>query len=398
MEATVKFQNILQIIKSSSLNYKIEESPFSATISLKNSYIKDRSGNLLIQSSTSNFEPKASLDNQALIQKNVQLEEVIRKLKSDYEYALDDCEKAQNINSNLENKIELLGTKLAETVKAEKVDTIEIIAFKNKCAELAFKAEALEDDIIQKASNIEQVSAQNRNYRNEIKSINAKHEKVVTELKCLKNENENRQKEINSLSVALKSSRKDLKDNKKVNEEKMKELVEENRKLEEFKTKQIAEAREIKKKQKKLKKTQKKEIRKQEEEKLMEAKINVIEVLHLDQPNNTNGNESRSLNPPQPQPTALSSSFEISTTSNFFSTMVAHMLTTATESSAASPSSSEASTSLSENHSNLTLGDITSSSVTPNQDPMLENFTKCQEEFSKSVAEFKEWSKNFYQN
>ena len=125
----------------------------------------------------------------------------------------------------------------------------------------------------------------------------------------------------------------------------------------------------------------------------MEAKINVIEVLHLDQPNNTNGNESRSLNPPQP--TALSSSFEISTTSNFFSTMVAHMLTTATESSAASPSSSEASTSLSENHLNLTLCDIT---VTPNQDPMLENFTKCQKEFSKSVAEFKEWSKNFYQN
>ena len=270
MDATESFQNLLQRIKSSSLNYRIEESPFSATISLKNSYIKDRYGNQLIQSPTSNLECLA------LIQKNLHLEEVIKTLKSDYETTLNDCEKTYKEKGQLENKIEVLSSKLAE-VKVEKVDSPEVSYLKSK---------------------LEEIAAQNVNYRNEIKSINVKHEKVIGELKYLKNENETLQKEKNSMSVSLKSAKKDLKDNYKMNEQIVKKLEDENRKLEVFKAKQIAEAREIKKKEKKLMKAQKKQIKKKAEAKISEVKKDVIsDVSCLDQLDEIK--EELSIEPPK---------------------------------------------------------------------------------------------------
>ena len=44
MEASDIFENLLNMIKSSNLNYHMEQSPFSAKISLKKSVIKDRAG------------------------------------------------------------------------------------------------------------------------------------------------------------------------------------------------------------------------------------------------------------------------------------------------------------------------------------------------------------------
>ena len=46
--ATESFHKILQTIQSSGLNFKMEISPFSATIVLKNSQLKDKNGNPLI--------------------------------------------------------------------------------------------------------------------------------------------------------------------------------------------------------------------------------------------------------------------------------------------------------------------------------------------------------------
>ena len=42
---TETFHNVLQVIQTSCLNYGIELSPFSATIHLKNTSIKERNGN-----------------------------------------------------------------------------------------------------------------------------------------------------------------------------------------------------------------------------------------------------------------------------------------------------------------------------------------------------------------
>ena len=45
MAATECFHNVLHFIQTISLNYRIELSPFSATIHLKNSFLKDKNGN-----------------------------------------------------------------------------------------------------------------------------------------------------------------------------------------------------------------------------------------------------------------------------------------------------------------------------------------------------------------
>ena len=44
MEAYSVFENMLKKVKNSNLNYKLELSPFSAKISLKKSFIRDKSG------------------------------------------------------------------------------------------------------------------------------------------------------------------------------------------------------------------------------------------------------------------------------------------------------------------------------------------------------------------
>ena len=48
--AAQSFRNILRSIENSKLNYQMQLSPFSAVISLKKSYIKDKMGNVLVPS------------------------------------------------------------------------------------------------------------------------------------------------------------------------------------------------------------------------------------------------------------------------------------------------------------------------------------------------------------
>ena len=44
MEAPAVFENILQQIQTSNLNFKLELSPFSANISMKKSFIRSKAG------------------------------------------------------------------------------------------------------------------------------------------------------------------------------------------------------------------------------------------------------------------------------------------------------------------------------------------------------------------
>ena len=44
MDAQLVFENLLKQVMDSSLNYKLEMSPFSAVIQLKQSFIRDKSG------------------------------------------------------------------------------------------------------------------------------------------------------------------------------------------------------------------------------------------------------------------------------------------------------------------------------------------------------------------
>ena len=69
MEASTTFENIIQQIQNSHLNFKLELSPFSANISLKKSFIRNKAGIVLSPPcSSGNFfasdeqvEPKCSV-------------------------------------------------------------------------------------------------------------------------------------------------------------------------------------------------------------------------------------------------------------------------------------------------------------------------------------------------
>ena len=111
-EATVTFDNILEQIQKSNLNFHLQRSPFSAVISLKKTLIRDKSG-VSLPPPTSNSEPfeKVSFENQALRKK-------ISKLTEDYEDAVDDSEKAHKTIATLKDQLE---TSKLEIIAAQNI-------------------------------------------------------------------------------------------------------------------------------------------------------------------------------------------------------------------------------------------------------------------------------------
>ena len=71
MLASAEFNKIIRQIQSSNLNYQLQISPFSAYISVRKTFAKDRSGNLLLPKTISSV-PSVSMDN--FDAKNSQLE------------------------------------------------------------------------------------------------------------------------------------------------------------------------------------------------------------------------------------------------------------------------------------------------------------------------------------
>jgi hypothetical protein len=82
MAAKRSFENILEQIQSSNLNFQLQLSPFSASISLKKSFIRDKTGNLLLPQ----YPPAQHVDhevehhNSLLASENDNLKEQIEEL------------------------------------------------------------------------------------------------------------------------------------------------------------------------------------------------------------------------------------------------------------------------------------------------------------------------------
>ena len=95
MVASRTFENILEQIQGSHLNFQIQISPFSALISIKKSLIKYKSGVPLLPPSSP--DPASSKEIAALATKNIMLEK-----KLNYENAVDDSEAAHRTIKSLE--------------------------------------------------------------------------------------------------------------------------------------------------------------------------------------------------------------------------------------------------------------------------------------------------------
>ena len=135
MVASRTFSSILQQIQSSNLNYQLQISPFSATISLKKTPIKDKYGAPLLPppqcppkpapmplcpstSSTAATCCASDADLAALAAKNLQLEKDLVTLRGDYDNSVSDCVAAHQRINSLEN-ICIEKTKNHEVLKSE---------------------------------------------------------------------------------------------------------------------------------------------------------------------------------------------------------------------------------------------------------------------------------------
>ena len=73
MAANRIFDNILEQIQSSNLNFHLQGSPFSEVISLKKSLVKDRSGNFLLPPTSASPLKTSADDITVLNAKNLKL-------------------------------------------------------------------------------------------------------------------------------------------------------------------------------------------------------------------------------------------------------------------------------------------------------------------------------------
>ena len=98
--AAIKFENILNQIRSSSLNFRMNVTPFTAVIHLKKTITTDKSGNFLHQNT---FVNRTNNVNEAdeLMAKNLALEKEITDLKRS-------CLKASESITEIERNLELL--------------------------------------------------------------------------------------------------------------------------------------------------------------------------------------------------------------------------------------------------------------------------------------------------
>ena len=158
MNATKVFQDLISDIQTAGLNFKINLSPFSATISLKNSLIKDKHGRVQIPSTFSRANQlsevsKLSAENEELKQINTNLELTVASLKADLAKANDEVKarttdeksksrtiqddlilnnhiqevnRLKNHNENLKGNIKRLNGELKETKDKFKKQTAEL--------------------------------------------------------------------------------------------------------------------------------------------------------------------------------------------------------------------------------------------------------------------------------
>ena len=128
------FYNILNQIQASNLNFQLQMSPFSAVVSLKKSFVKNKSGTTLFPQTLPNAP---SANTEYLVNKNQQLEKDILKLRNEYEQVVENSEKVEN--SVVENE----NLKIIISEQETQLHT-----FKNESLVLKTRLKNAEDELV----------------------------------------------------------------------------------------------------------------------------------------------------------------------------------------------------------------------------------------------------------
>ena len=168
MTASETFENLLKLVQSSFLNFKIELSPFSATIHLKKSFIRNQHGTPLLPPPGQDLAmvtPHAG-------DSNVRVQELMKKNESlnvNLNAAVRETEKCKDVIEHLKNQLE------------QKQQEIDSLILNNK--ELEKERETVSSDLYNTKIELK------RNYE---KHADMKVEKEVIEKKVLELQSENR--------------------------------------------------------------------------------------------------------------------------------------------------------------------------------------------------------------
>ena len=103
MLALNAYDNIINKIRSSNLNFQLQMSPFSAQISLKRSLVRDRSGAFCFPPESHAVSNPCSESSAAAIdEKNIRLQNSLDNLSAKYASKAEECEKAYSQIKSLE--------------------------------------------------------------------------------------------------------------------------------------------------------------------------------------------------------------------------------------------------------------------------------------------------------
>ena len=181
MCAAKVFQDILFKIQSSSLNYHLQVSPFSAVISLKRTFTTDKTG-------VSCLHKTSDIDEQTLITKQkrqiIDLENQLTNLKFEHEASLNKIQLLENEIMVKKEREEAVCDETDSKVQ-QKEETIFLL--KNSNSKLTEANTKLEENLVQQEEKISTLTISNQKGQELVKKLNQ-------ELNSLKLRHENEKK------------------------------------------------------------------------------------------------------------------------------------------------------------------------------------------------------------
>ena len=196
MAASTTFDFILEQIKTSNLNFWVQLSPFSATISLKKSLVKDVSGIPLMPPI---LTPVIKPDPEGQTKKISKLECALENMKMKLADAIDDCAEAHKTISILEKELAQSKSAQHETKSIVKNQSVQSQKFETLQRSFDKLADDKHEVLLELESERKKSKLINNKLNRDISELNVKHQKEKTEItKNLKSEIKSWRKDLGS--------------------------------------------------------------------------------------------------------------------------------------------------------------------------------------------------------
>ena len=216
MSTSEIFESLLDSIKSSSLNFHIQQTPFAALISIKKSIIKDKFGNQLKPSNSVRSKSDSCLEteNHSLCGKIFQLETLVNSIQSELEEAVSDNETAHKTIKHLETELNDISERVGKVYEHKMADKVkEVFTLKSLNDQLNGEISDIKNCLEKSNDDLVDASKQATHFRNKLKEK----EKSLNSIRARKDNLEISVENLESLSEGLSQKVKD-------SESKLKEL------------------------------------------------------------------------------------------------------------------------------------------------------------------------------